>query len=205
MKKTLIFTLILILSCYAEITFAQSEIWLLEGKKIKTDTIILDSTELVIYKNKKGNYKYFDKSEVFSVKQNEQTKYFYKPDTAEGTFTVSEMEDYLQGIFDCKEYKSSETYSGGLLTGIIAPMVLPAIGIPTVFSPIFPAAYAIIAGIPEIKEKKLDIPKQYQNNEHYKFGYKRTAKKKKITKTIFVSTIGLIIGLGEAYLIYNIE
>ena len=203
MKKILIFTLILILSSYAEITFAQSEIWLLDGKKIKTDTIIFDSTDVIIYKSKKEKYKYFMQNEVFSTKQNNETKYFYKQDTTEGSFSLPEMTDYMQGQFDGKNHKSPAAFSGGVAIGIITPLIFPVIGIPTVFSPIVPAGYTLAIGIPKVKEKNMDIPKQYKNNQHYKFGYQRIAKKKKITNAILGSTIGLVIGLGAAFFIFE--
>ena len=205
MKKTLFLTLILIFAFNTCKIFAQSEIWLMEGKKISTDTLVVDTSGFIKYKNKRGKTKYLYTEEVFSVKQDDEIQYFYEYNAEDSTFTIQQMTDYLQGVHDGYEYKSQGAFSGGVAIGILTPIVSQLIGIPAFIYPIIPAAYIIGVGIPKIKDKNIDVPTQYQDNEYYIFGYKQTAKRKRISNTILGSGIGIVIGVSSALIIYGIE
>ncbi len=120
MKTT---TLIFILIIFSTSVFSQSEIWKLNGKKIFTDTLLVDTSDYVFYKSKKGRTKSIEKSEIFHVKQNSKTQIFYVPDSISDSFTVAEMQDYVQGMHDGRNHKSYIFVSGGAVVGLVTPLV----------------------------------------------------------------------------------
>ena len=180
-----------------------SEISKLNGKKIYTDTLLVDTSNYVFYTNKKGKTKVIEKAEVFSVEQNNKIQLFYVPDTISDSFSVAEMKDYLQGMHDGYNHKSYIFVSGGAIVGLAAPLTFPLIGMSNAITPIPSALYTMLIAIPKVKETKIDVPEEYKNNEHYVFGYQTAAKKKRIINTITSSLSGLVVGTVATIFVYS--
>ncbi len=181
--------------------FSQSEIWKINGTKIITDTLLVDTSNYVLYKNKRNKTKYISKDDVFSVSQNNQTIVFYIPDTIQDSFTVEQMQAYLQGKHDGYKHKSPLFFSGGVLVGLSTPIVFPIAGLSGGFIAIPPALYTVGIGIPKIKEKNIKVPSEYKNDENYILGYQTAAKKRRITNTIIGSVVGLAVGVSVSYFV----
>jgi len=196
-------TLIIILFIFSSNVFSQSEIWKMNGKKIITDTLLVDTSNYVFYTNKKGKTKAIEKTEVFSVTQNKSMRIFYVPDTISDSFTIVEMHAYLSGMNDGYNHKSYFFVSGGAIVGLAAPLTFPLVGVSDAITPIPPALYTALIAIPKVKEDKIDVPQKYKNDEHYIFGYQTAAKKKRITNTIISSIAGLTIGTVATIFVYS--
>ncbi len=196
-------TKVISISQNGKIQMFHSEILKLNGKKIYTDTLLVDTSNYVFYTNKKGKTKAIEKTEVFSIEQNSETQIFYIPDTISDSFTVAEMQDYLQGMQDGYNHKSYVFISGGIIVGLATPLTFPLIGMSDALTPIPPALYTMLIAIPKVNEKKIDVPKEYKNNEHYIFGYQNAAKKKRIVNTIISSLSGLAVGTIATIFVYS--
>jgi hypothetical protein len=202
MKNNII--LILLIFFLSSNIYSQDIIWLMDGKKIQSGEIKVDTSDYIIYKTPKGKFKSIDKFDVFSVSIKNDVMIFYVPDSASDSFTISQMQDYLQGRLEGRDTKAPYSFAGGVATGLGAPILLPLAGIGTIFTPLVPATYDVIVGVSKIKDEKISISEVYQSNPYYIEGYKTSVKKKRINNAILGSVIGVTVGLTASFFIYDI-
>ncbi len=202
MKKTFI-TLLVIVFAITKI-YSQSEIFMLDGKKIITDDVKTDTTDYISYKTKSDNYKSVVKYDIFSVITNGKTDYYYVPDSSAESFTADQMHDFVRGRYEGRTTKAPLCLAGGILIGIAGPMSFPLVGL-TFLSPILPAGYDVLVGVAKVKDNKISIPDEYAKNPYYIEGYKTSVKKKRINNAIIGSLIGLAVGLTASYFVFDVK
>ena len=112
-------------------------------------------------------------------------------------FTVDEMRFYIQGEQDAsKYYHANWTIAAGLPVTAGLGYVLSG----TVFSFAVPFVYLVSTGIPGYKIDKDKIPSSHLVTEPaYVLGYERTARNKRLFKSLFTGLVGTAIGftLGQ--------
>jgi hypothetical protein len=188
--KSLYIALILLLATSLS---AQNKLWLANGKMKEIGEYNLEKKDFVIYKNKKGKFKSIERFDVFSIiDQSKNEQIIYLPDSVDNeSFTVAEMRAFVQGEYDAHQnFKSPLTTIGGAgISGGAAVFISP------IYSPLIPAVYCGVIGATKTSEKKIIIPKEYENNDHYLLGYKKATKQKRVKNAIFGSLIGLAAGV----------
>jgi hypothetical protein len=198
MKRIVIVVILIVFSVQSNL-FAQNYLWLTNGKKLKIGDYKIESPDIISYKNQKGKIKSIQSFDVFSVIESSgKENVIYLPDTSyQGAFTVPEMRSYVQGQYDAGlKFKSPLTTIGGFVLAsgsslFINPMYVFVLS----------TGYCSAIGLTKASEKKLNIPAEFAQNEHYKLGYKKTVKHKRITNAIIGSGIGLIVGIGTIAII----
>lgn len=173
---------------------AQNYIWLNNGEKMKIGEFKITNTDIISYRNLKGKAKSIESMDVFSIVDssgNEQV--IYVPDTSyQDVFTVSEMRSFVQGRYDASQnFKSPLTTIGGIVVAGASSVVINP-----VYVFLISTGYTSVVGLTKPNDKKLKIPTEFINNEHYKLGYKKEVKHKRIKNAIIGSGIGLIVGIG---------
>jgi len=199
MNKIIIFAVLFVMVFQAD-AIAQNYLWLTNGKKLQISDYKIENPDLISYKNLKGKNKTIQTYEVFSINESSGKEFVvYIPDTSfQGTFNVPEMKSFVQGQFDAYEnYKSTWAGIGGFGVAAISPLVINPMLVILVST-----GYCSGAGLIKPKDKKLSIPSEFANDDHYKLGYKKAVKHKRIKNAIIGSGIGLIVGLGT-YTIVN--
>ena len=173
---------------------SQNYLWLTDGKKIKVENYKIESPELISYQNLKGKTKTIDAYDVFSIHEsNGNEKIIYVPDTSYvGAFKVEEMKSFVQGQFDASQkYKSPLTTIGGIaVAGVSSAFIQP------LYVFLISGGYCTGIGLTNTRGKKLQIPAEFAQNEHYRLGYNKAVKHKRIKNAIIGSGIGLLAGLG---------
>ncbi len=192
MNKLIILFILLPTLLYAQ----QKEIWFYDGTIKAAQKVSYDSTT-VAFINWKGKTKYEDIEDVFAIVSPKDTTFFYE-DTGKIS-TLYQMVNYIRGKQDGLKYKNIWIFSGGLLSGITAPFILAAIGLPISPAPVISLGYVII--VSAITPKNIDIPTEYKSNKFYKTGKITGIKKRRTLIAIYGSIIGLFIGLITAYFI----
>jgi len=185
--------------------FSQNEIVFVDGKKLNATEIKIDTLGSVNFTDKNGKAKSVFKYDVFSINENGKEIVLYEPDTTEGSFTVMQMKDFIQGEFDGKNSEAPLCFTGGVVTGFVAPVIFPVLGVSSVYSAIVPAVYDFTVGVKKINDSKIDIVESYSTNQYYIAGYKTSVKKKRINNAILGSVIGLATGLVSSYFIYEFK
>jgi hypothetical protein len=179
---------------------AQNYIWLNNGEKMKIGEFKITNTDIISYRNLKGKVKSVQSIDVFSIidsSGNEQV--IYIPDTSyQDVFTVPEMRSFVQGRYDASQkFKSPLTTIGGIVVAGASSVVINP-----VYVFLISTGYSSVIGLTKPSDKKLNIPTQFANNEHYKLGYQKEVKHKRIKNAIIGSGIGLIVGIGT-YIVIN--
>mgnify|MGYP001076618627 FL=1 len=150
-------------------------------------------------KSGKTKAKKLDLERVFSINgPNGEEKVIYYMDTVVGNyFTIDEMRFYIQGEQDAsKYYRANWTIAAGLPITAGLGFVLSG----TVFSFAVPFVYLVSTGIPAYKINKNKISSSHLVTEPaYVLGYERTARNKRLFKSLFAGLVGTAIGftLGQ--------
>jgi len=202
MIKIKLLSIVLILICSSALS-AQNTIWLTNGKKKEIREYKLDNKEFVIYKNKKGKFKSIEKFDVYSIiEQSNKEVVVYQTDSIDKeAFTLLEMRAYVQGQYDAHQnFKSPFTTVGGV--GIAAASSL---FINPLYTPIISGVYCGVIGATKTSEKKIIIPQEYHNSDHYLLGYKKATKRKRIRNAIIGSAVGLAAGFTTFVIVNNTQ
>jgi len=189
-----------------QIIFAQSSFLTFNGKRIDFAEIDTIGQEYITYKMADGKHKRIYKAEVFSITYPDfSAQIFYNTgDTIGDEFTADQMRSYLGGKANARQnYKNNRSVYGGFITGLIAPVVFPAIGITSVLSPLAPLTEIAFVGVGNKKSKHFPMTKEQMDDLHFKEGYLETARKKRITNSIIGSGIGLAVGITASFFIYE--
>ncbi|HAQ70673.1 MAG TPA: hypothetical protein DCR48_06835 [Flavobacteriales bacterium] len=200
-KKLPIFFAFVILS---GVLFAQSNqsILLMTGNVLEGNVTSQDTLYLyydLVKKSGKTKAKKLDLERVFSINgPNGEEKVIYYMDTVVGNyFTIDEMRFYIQGEQDAsKYYRANWTIAAGLPITAGLGFVLSG----TVFSFAVPFVYLVSTGIPAYKINKNKISSSHLVTEPaYVLGYERTARNKRLFKSLFAGLVGTAIGftLGQ--------
>jgi hypothetical protein len=198
--KKISFILLCFLISFQSGLVAQNYIWLNNGKKMKIGEFKIENTDIISYRNLKGKAKFIQTYDVFSVVDSSGIeKVIYTPDTSyQGAFTVPEMRSFVQGEYDANQkFKSPWTTIGGVVVAGASSVVINP-----VYVFLISTGYTSVIGLTKPSDKKLKIPTEFINNEHYKLGYKKEVKHKRIKNAIIGSGIGLIVGIGT-YVVIN--
>ncbi len=185
---------IAIILAFSGILSAQNTLWLANGKKKEIGEYKLDNKEFVVYKNKKGKFKSIEKFDIFAIiDQSSKEITIYQPDsTHKESFSIIEMRAFVQGQYDAQlNFKSPLSTLGG--AGIAAAASL---FINPLYTPIVSGVYCGVIGFTKTSEKKIIIPNEYQNSDHYLLGYKKETKRKRIKNAILGSAMGLAAGFA---------
>ena len=200
-KKLPIFFAFVILS---GVLFAQSNqsILLMTGNVLEGNVTSQDTLYLyydLVKKSGKTKAKKLDLERVFSINgPNGEEKVIYYMDTVVGNyFTIDEMRFYIQVEQDAsKYYRANWTIAAGLPITAGLGFVLSG----TVFSFAVPFVYLVSTGIPAYKINKNKISSSHLVTEPaYVLGYERTARNKRLFKSLFAGLVGTAIGftLGQ--------
>jgi len=200
-KKLPIFFAFVILS---GVLFAQSNqsILLMTGNVLEGNVTGQDTLYLyydLVKKSGKTKAKKLDLERVFSINgPNGEEKVIYYMDTVVGNyFTIDEMRFYIQGEQDAsKYYRANWTIAAGLPITAGLGFVLSG----TVFSFAVPFVYLVSTGISAYKINKNKISSSHLVTEPaYVLGYERTARNKRLFKSLFAGLVGTAIGftLGQ--------
>jgi hypothetical protein len=180
-------------------TLSQNYIWLTNGKKVQIGNYKIENPGLISYQNLKGKTKTISSFDVFSINQTGGKELvIYSPDTSyTDVFRVNEMRSFVQGQFDASiHFKSPWTSIGGIaIAGVSTVVIYPMYWI------LLSAGYCSIIGLSNPKERKLNIPMEFADNEFYILGYKKEVKHKRIKNAIIGSGIGLLVGFGTYYIV----
>jgi len=169
----------------------------LEGNVTSQDTLYLYYD--LVKKSGKTKAKKLDLERVFSINgPNGEEKVIYYMDTVVGNyFTIDEMRFYIQGEQDAsKYYRANWTIAAGLPITAGLGFVLSG----TVFSFAVPFVYLVSTGISAYKINKNKISSSNLVTEPaYVLGYERTARNKRLFKSLFAGLVGTAIGftLGQ--------
>jgi hypothetical protein len=180
---------------------AQNTLWLTNGKKITIGDFKIDNKDFLSYKTSKNKIKSIESFDVFSIIQNNgQEIILYQPDSIiEGSFSLIEMRAFVQGQTDAKDnFKSPLITAGGIVL-----ISASAVAINPVVVILVAGSYCTVIGVTKTSNKKIIIPSDYQNNEHYILGYKKECKQKRIKNAILGSGIGLAIGFTAFAILAN--
>jgi hypothetical protein len=200
MKAQKIFLIIALIYSYFPLS-GQNFLWLNNGKQIKIGDFRIENKDTIFYSSLKGKDKFIETFDVFSVidKSGKET-IVYEPDTTfVGAFTVPQMKNFVLGQYDASQkFKSPGVTAGGIaVSGVSSLLINP------VFVFAVSGAYCTGIGISPTCKKRLNIPDQFVNDEHYILGYKRTTKHQRIKNAIIGSGSGLVVGLGTFAIINN--
>jgi hypothetical protein len=185
----------------AFIAYGQNTLWFTNGKKIEINEFKIENKNLISYKTLKNKYKTIESFDVYSITpKNGSEIIIYSQDTSyAGSFNLPEMRDFVQGQSDAiQNFKSPLITAGGIVLVSASPFILNP-----VFVILFSGAYCATIGITKPSEKKLNIPMEYKNNEHYLLGYKKEVKHKRIKNAIIGSGIGLLVGFTTFAIVGN--
>ena len=197
MKHLSLFILISLFT--ADISVGQRSILLNSGKRIYVSDTKIDSSGFLLYKNKRGKVKGFEINEVFLMTRDDGVEViFYKPTCKDVCFKIDEMRYYLYGIADGREQKTPWAFIGGFAVGAGSGFLIPSF-----LSPVGPAMTSLGIGLVNPKTKNLNIPEKYKNNNHYIEGYRKSFKKKRITRSLMGGGAGLIVGIAAALIVYK--
>ncbi len=190
MYKFIIFSLFIIFTGINS-SEAQQNILLMNGKRIFINDSRVDSSGIILYKNKKNKVKYLEIADVFSMTRIDSVEViFYKPSCSEECFKVEEMRAYLTGLAFGRDKKHFVILAGSFATGTVSGYFIPSY-----LSFIPSLGFSLITGAINPKDKNLDIPEKYKENKHFILGYKKGIKKKRIICSIIGGASGIISGI----------
>jgi hypothetical protein len=172
-------------------THAQVNILLLSGNRVNIKDYRIDSSGVVLYKDKHDRIHGFEQDEVFSVTRADSVEVIiYKPACTDVCFRINQMRDYLNGTADGKQEKTFWYGAGNFAVGAASGYLFPFL------SPLAPAAASTVIGIVNPKVGKLNIPEQYKDNQHYIEGYTKSVKRKRVMTSILGGGVGIVVGIG---------
>lgn len=157
------------------------------------------------YKDKKGRLQLaeIEKERIFSIIYNgvQEVVLYQQDTTTSDDFSEQEMRYFIMGEQDAdKGYKSPIATTGAVAAGVGGGLLASLI-----FTPLIPAAYAVIAGSRWIKVKRKTVTRQDALKEPaYLLGYERVARGRRVQNVLKGAGAGLVIGLS-AYLIFFYE
>ena len=178
---------------------AQNTLWLANGKKKEIGEYKLEKKDFVIYKNKKGKFKSIEKFDVYSIiEESKKEVIVYKPDSVDNeSFTLTEMKAFVQGQYDANQhFKSLLSSIGGIGVAAASSLLINPL-----YTPIVSGVYCGVIGSTKASEKKIIIPNEFTNSDHYLLGYKKATKRKRIKNAILGSAIGLAAGFATFVII----
>jgi hypothetical protein len=173
---------------------SQDYLWLTNGKKLQIGKYKIENPELISYQNKRGKTKTILSFDVFSINEiGGKEMVIYNPDTSyAGVFTVPEMRSFVKGQYDAsKNFKSPWTSIGGIAVAGVSTFVINPM-----YVILLSTGYISIIGLSDPKDRRLNIPMEFADNEFYILGYKKEVKHKRIINAIIGSGIGVLVGFG---------
>lgn len=193
---------------------AQQSILLTNGKRILIKDSQVDSSGIIWIKKSNNKIKGFEQDEVFSLIRVDSVEViFYKP-LSDDDFKIDQMRHYIYGQGAIRERRLTSTLTGGVPVGRLKWLVrktqhwqIPALigGMAVGFgsgmtvnpylTPVPVVGFSFLVGAFNVKDKRMKISDEYLNDEHYKFGYKKSIKRKRVINSIIGGGVGLVAGL----------
>lgn len=137
-----------------------------------------DSTEIVVY--------------------NPDTLGFFMDGSAEVEYGVSEMRSYIRGRQDGRKHRTGFDAGIGAAIGIISS------SLGTYWGPSIPAGYIVVTSIANTKvQNKAGVEPSLLDNQAYRDGYERSAKRKKTWDFVKGSVAGLGFGMIVGHAIFG--
>lgn len=165
-----------------------------------------ESIQYLDIKSKKFNkVRTVDKERIFSIKYSSGNEViFYNPDTiGEDDFSREEMRYFIYGEQDALKYRAPMATIGGIVTGAIAG---PFIGGTAGLAFLLPGTYSILTGSRWIKINKSTVRNpQLLKEKAYLLGYERIARHKRVQNALKGSGLGLLLGVGAAFIIFDLD
>lgn len=192
-KLTIILVTVVFMINYSQ---GQNKIVKLDGDRIYTDTVVVDSSaSKIYYAIKRGNSvktKFLDIDEVYSLQNREgDLRMFYAPET-EDELSVDAMNTYLNAYRRGKhEHSAVWAMAGGFAVGTASMFVSKN----PIFNPVIPLAY--VGTISFIKPGKACVKRNYPEyamDDNFMYGYQLAARRKNLNYAIIGSVEGVIIG-----------
>jgi hypothetical protein len=192
MIKKIEFSVLFICVIFVLKSEAQQSILLMSGNRVIIKDYRIDSSGVVLYKDKRMKVHGLEIDDVFSViRADSVEEILYKPVCKDVCFRINQMRDYLTGIADGKKEKTFWYGAGNFSVGCAASFFLAPFLVPV---PV--AGTSSVAGVISPKENKLRIPENYKENAYYKEGYVKSVKRKRIISSIIGGGSGILIGFG---------
>ncbi len=203
LRKTIYISLVFLLGALS--LHAQDSILFMSGRMDYGAIVDTSGPEVKYnYKDKKGRLQLaeIEKERIFSIiYSGGQEVVLYQQDTAGGDdFTELEMRYFIMGEQDAdKGYKSPIATVGAVAAGVGGGLMASLI-----FTPLIPAAYAVIAGSRWIKVKRKTVTRQDALKEQaYLLGYERVARGKRVQNVLKGAGAGLVAGLATYLIFFN--
>jgi len=188
--RKIVFIVLLVLYFVSKIE-AQESILLLSGNRVTIKDYRIDSSGVVLYKDKHERIHGFEQDEIFSVTRADSVEVIlYQPACKDVCFRIDQMRDYLNGSADGKKEKTFWYGAGNFVVGATSGYLFPFL------SPVVPAATSTLIGVVNPKIHKLNIPEQYKENQHYIEGYTKSVKRKRVMTSILGGAVGIVVGIG---------
>ncbi len=184
--------------CIGTILCAQDRIITLSGKYLEV-SITDDSGANIFFdvtktKGKTRSLSIY-KGDVFSTKRQGETEtLLYAQDVDFGyELSVEDMRHYIFGQHDAREgYDATPSLLAGFAVGVGSALYLESGFLPLTV----PIIYSLGMQIPYIKIKEKTISDlAYKGNPNYKYGYEKTARSKKMIRSMLGSAVGVLVGI----------
>ena len=192
--------LLLFLFFVANLAVGQGQINLLDGKVIKTDSVVgKKENKLVYFPAGQKQAKTIKSKKIFSINYANGTEdvfYVYDP-LNNGDMTVPHMRSYIMGRKNADEYYHAPTASfGGVLFGGASAIL----GV--VYGPVPVAMYCLLATkhYPNVAHQEFS-DQTMLNDEYYLYGYQIRAKRQKLKNAFIASAISF--GISFAIMVNN--
>jgi len=204
MNKAKFSFILLLLLTYILSNAQQSDLWLINGKKVTISNYKIDTSDFynkkILYTTIKGKTKSKYIDDVFSiVNENKKETVFYKRDDSIGyTLTQNQMRSYLYGLHDMHNIHISPLITlGGFASGMIATFI-PMPQIYMFYLPVgilVPLAYVSVINYTPPSEIKLKnrLPEK-ANDDFYILGYQDGLRKKRIRNSLIGAGVGILAG-----------
>ncbi|NOZ45863.1 MAG: hypothetical protein GXO79_03685 [Chlorobi bacterium] len=206
MKRTFFILINVILFGFINNFYAQSTLWLMNGKKLTIDNFEIVENEgetLIKYYNTHGKYKKIEMIDVFSVTDTigDETV-FHSNDTINGiAMNKIQLRSFLQGEQEAiLNYSDYFSFISSYPIGFVSVFYPPFSKI--FLFPVYPSAYVSVIGLssPEYEQIVNEYPKQI-DNPYFVMGYKEAVRKKRIKNSLLGAGAGLLSGIVVAILI----
>ena len=178
---------------------ASEKILLMTGKFIDGKVLSEDSAYVhYSFEKKSGKVKEskLDLERIFSITDSSgEEKVYYAVDTFMGNyFSVEEMRSYIEGEVDASNYNSGNwTYAVGVPLTAGAGYLLSS----TILAFPLPFIYTIVSTIPKHKMRThKSIHSSKKDDPAYILGYERTARTKRLFKSLFAGLVGTASGFA---------
>lgn len=177
---------------------AQDQIITMSGKYLNVS--ITDDTGANIFfdvtkPNGKSRSLSIYKGDVFSTtREGEAETLLYAQDVDFGyELSVEDMRHYIYGQHDAREgYSAAPSMIAGFAVGVGSALYLESGFLPLTI----PIIYSLGMQIPYIRIKEKTISDlAYKGNPNYKDGYEKTARSKKMVRSLLGSAAGVLVGI----------